>query len=216
MQYGVLRRDSIKSTSWTTWVRSTVPPTGVPKYLGSFQVKRNGQSGGIGHEVGNIDGDEEIDRQAGLDTGLYHAIDLLGGGGRVHEECRVLSYGLTHLLISGMIPSIHPQSMMYLDVVTLHIAGGVANDVDDRNIFAVRSGDTVDRAELSNTIGCYDGSRYAPCACVAVGSIGGVEFVAGAHPSHVRDIVDVVKEIEIEVSGNTEDVAETELVQTTE
>ena len=77
--------------------------------------------------------------------------------------------------------------------------------MDHREVFSVGAANAANRAEFADAVGGAQ-SRYAMGTSVAIGRVGGVEFVATSNPSKVSIRGDGIFDRKREVPGNTEDV----------
>lgn len=92
---------------------------------------------------------------------------------------------------------------------TVVVGVGSANDADQRQVLAVRSGDRVEHAEPAN--GERDNARADSSSTrIAIGSVPGVELVAAADDVERGLSDEVVKQREVEVPGNGENVGDTD------
>jgi hypothetical protein len=87
--------------------------------------------------------------------------------------------------------------------------------MDDRKVFSIGPGNTANRAEFADAVGGAQ-SRYAVVTSVAIGSVGGVEFIATSNPSKVSVRGDSIVDRKCEVPGNTEDVPYANVMQARE
>src|ERR1700722_8119173 len=63
------------------------------------------------------------------------------------------------------------------------------DEVKHWQMLGVGAGDTVERTEFANPVCRTECSRTLDTR-IAIGGVGGVEFVAAAHPVHLRTIAD--------------------------
>src|SRR5262249_17979039 len=83
---------------------------------------------------------------------------------------------------------------------------------NDRNMFAVRAGDAIDRAEGPDTVG-HNQRANAVDSRISIGRIGRVELVAVSNPGGLTAVFELLHEFEVVVAGNTKDVPNTGFVQ---
>lgn len=89
-----------------------------------------------------------------------------------------------------------------------------SDDADHGEVLTVRAGDGVEDAEAADGEG--DNARADTAStCVAIGGIAGVELVAAADVGEARLGDEVVKEGEVEVAGDGEDVLDADLDEAT-
>ena len=86
---------------------------------------------------------------------------------------------------------------------------GHSDDVEDRNAVRLGAHDAVDRRQFAHPIGGGQDRRAAD-AGVAVGGVGGIEFVGAGHPLQTADDLDGVVHREGIVAGNPEDLVDAE------
>src|SRR5580692_6021854 len=101
---------------------------------------------------------------------------------------------------------------MHQAALTLHSAGRHSDEMDDREVFSIGPANAANRAEFADAVGGAQ-SRYAVDTSVAIGSVGGVEFIATANPSKVSVRGDGIVDRKREVPGNTEDVPYANVMQ---
>src|SRR5215469_3623902 len=87
-----------------------------------------------------------------------------------------------------------------------------ATNADDGYVFAVCTGDAVDRAKSSDTV------RYTECAeavdsCIRIGRVGCVELIAISDPDRFTPVLELLHESEIVIAWHTEDVPNTSFLQ---
>src|SRR5580692_5331922 len=87
--------------------------------------------------------------------------------------------------------------------------------MDDREVFSIGPANAANRAEFADAVGGAQ-SRYAVVTSVAIGSVGGVEFIATSNPSKVSVRRDGIIDRKREVPGNTEDVPYADVMQARE
>jgi hypothetical protein len=87
--------------------------------------------------------------------------------------------------------------------------------MDDGKVFSVGPANPANRAEFADAVGGAQ-SRYAVVTSVAIGSVGGVEFIATSNPSKVSVRGDGIVNRKREVPSNTEDVPYANVMQTRE
>lgn len=90
---------------------------------------------------------------------------------------------------------------------------GHADEVEDRKIFGISACHARERAEFAHAVGGADGPD-AFDASVAVRCVGGVEFVAAADPAELWIETNGVVDGKRKITGNTKDVADTDLFET--
>ena len=79
-------------------------------------------------------------------------------------------------------------------------------------MLGIGAGNAVNRAKLTHAVGCAEGADTLD-AGIAIGGIGGVEYVAAADPADVRIITDRVVDRECIVSWHSKDVVDANVVQ---
>jgi hypothetical protein len=87
--------------------------------------------------------------------------------------------------------------------------------MDDREVFSIGPANTANRAEFADAVGGAQ-SRHAVVTSVAIGSVGGVEFIATSDPSEVSVRGDGIVDRKREVPGNTEDIPYANVMQARE
>jgi hypothetical protein len=107
------------------------------------------------------------------------------------------------------------KGVMHQAALALHPAGRHSDEMDDREVFSIGPANTANRAEFADAVGGAQ-SRYAVVTSVAIGSVGGVEFIATSNPSKVSVRGDGIVDRKREVPGNTEDVLYTNVMQARE
>ena len=74
-----------------------------------------------------------------------------------------------------------------------------------RNMLSKASRDSVQRTQFTHAKGSEQ--RAAPLhSCIAIGGVGGVEFICAADPTNLAMRNNVVKKLEVVVSGDTKQV----------
>jgi hypothetical protein len=104
------------------------------------------------------------------------------------------------------------KGVMHQAALALHSAGRHSDEMDDREVFSIGPANAANRAEFADAVGGAQ-SRYAVDTSVAIGSVGGVEFIATANPSKVSVRGDGIVDRKCEVTGNTEDVLYANVMQ---
>ena len=89
---------------------------------------------------------------------------------------------------------------------------GHADEVEDRQVLGIGTGDAVERAEFTDAIGGAN-SADPSNARIAVSGVGGVELVAAADPAHLFAEADGVVNRKGKVAGDAEDIGDTDLTQ---
>ena len=104
---------------------------------------------------------------------------------------------------------------MHETVCRLNSACRHSDEMDDGEVFSIGAANAANRAEFADAVGGAQ-SRYAMGTSVAIGSVGGVEFVAASNPSKASIRGDSIVDRKREVTGNTEDVLYTNVMQARE
>ena len=81
-------------------------------------------------------------------------------------------------------------------------------------MFAVCTGDTVDRAKSSDTVR-HNHRADAVDSCIRIGRVGGVELVAISNPGRLTPVLQLLHESEVVVARHTKDVIDPCFLQTT-
>lgn len=120
----------------------------------------------------------------------------------------IASYGLK---APQLLAKIRQTDRMVEDPVSSVVVGiGTSDDANQRQILAVRTGDRIEDAEPTD--GESDDARTdAPGSSVAIGGVPSIEFVAAADVVERRLGDEVVKEGEVEVARNGEDIGDADL-----
>src|SRR5215471_15386727 len=87
-----------------------------------------------------------------------------------------------------------------------------ATNQDHGYVFAVCTGDAVDRAKSSDTIGHTQGAE-AVDSCIGIGRIGCVKLVAISNPGWCTPVLQLLHELEIVIARHTEDVPNTRFLK---
>lgn len=89
------------------------------------------------------------------------------------------------------------------------------NNVEDTNVLCVRTGNTVQGGQLTDTE-CGDQTGHTLDSGVTIGGVRGVQLVGVTSPSHTWDLVDLVQQGQVEVTWQTEDSLDIDLAQSLE
>src|SRR6202041_797348 len=104
------------------------------------------------------------------------------------------------------------KRMVHQGAGMLHRGFGRAYQMEHRQMLGIGAGDARKCCKLADAIGGADG-RGPPDAGIAVRGVGGVELVTAADPAHLRVLADGVVHRKGEIPGNTEDIADANLLE---
>src|SRR5262249_30042881 len=87
-----------------------------------------------------------------------------------------------------------------------------ARNANHRNVFAVCTGDTVDRAKSSDTVR-HDQRADAVDSCISIGRVRCVELVAISNPGRCAPFLQLLHKFEVVVARHTKDMPNTSFFQ---
>ena len=89
-----------------------------------------------------------------------------------------------------------------------------ARNQDHGNVFAVGTGDTVDRAKSSDTV--CDNHRADPIdSRIRIRRVGGVELIAISNPGRLTSVFQLLHQTKIVIARHTENVLDSRFLKTT-
>lgn len=144
--------------------------------------------------------------------GVDQAVDLPGGvvGGQI-GLCDADFFGYPRKVSEVAIA----QRMVQQIAGALGTLRRCAHHVDHRQVFGITAGHAVQRAQLPDAEG-GEQRRGRFATRIAVGGVGGVQFVGAAYPGDLRMSDDVIEELQVVIPRHAEDVADANLGQTIE
>ncbi|MNJ54618.1 hypothetical protein D3C77_500670 [compost metagenome] len=163
-------------------------------------------------QAGQIRRQLQVDRPALAETGLQHPVDFLGG---VFHGDACLGHGELAQGDHDVVVVAVAQGVVHQGAVDNRVQGRHAGNHDDRDPLGIGAGNAVEGAQVAHPVGRQYRAK-ALGAGVAVGGIGGVEFVAVTDEAQLRQGFDLFEQGQVVVAGHAEQVADAEFLQATQ
>ncbi|MCY1365908.1 hypothetical protein D9M69_527820 [compost metagenome] len=160
-------------------------------------------------KIGLVGGKRHVDRAPVIERFGYEPLGFIGDVLR-GDHGMGADHRLGHAAKQAVLAI--PQGMVHQGPGVLDLQVGRTHQVEHRQVFGIGPGDTVERTELAHAIGGTD-RPHALDARVAVGGVGGVQFVAAAHPALPGRGADRIADGEGIVAWNAKDVGDAEVGQ---
>jgi hypothetical protein len=180
--------------------------------LGLREVDRGIEAGTLNLLLDHIGGDHNVNGTRAEPARAEGSIDLLSNLGGLVELGNVARDLRAH--VGKDIEVTVAKSVVKKHLVALRDGRGASNNVDHGNMLRVRSSNTVDGRELTNTEG-GDESSHLGNTGVSIGSVGSVELVNAANPLEVT-LRKIVESDKVVVAGNTVNRSNADLVESLE
>nr|CAA62648.1 L3135 [Saccharomyces cerevisiae] len=102
--------------------------------------------------------------------------------------------------------------MMQQQLLSLRRDGWNTNNVQNTDMFSVRTGNTIQSRQFTNTEG-GNNTGHTLDTSVTISSIGSVQFVSVTSPSHTFDFIKLIQKRQVKVTWQTEDGVTVDLAQ---
>ena len=165
------------------------------------------------HHVDNVSWQTQVDWSLGDVTGTDQPVDLSWSSVDVSDHSSSLRDVSRHSVEDSEVTV--TQSVVQQELLSLRGKGWNTDDVHDTDVLGVRTGNTVQSGQLTDTES-GDQTSHTLNSGVTVSSVGGVQLVGVTGPSHAWNLVDLVQKGQVEVTWQTEDGGDVDLLKSLE